>query len=55
MVQICMNSCEANLISTAKRFEILMTLRFILCDAVYCGTHSHFGGTGYLPLQDRVG
>jgi hypothetical protein len=55
MVQICMNSCEANLISTAKGFEILMTVRFILCDAVYWGTQHHFGGTECFPLQDRVG
>ena len=52
-----MNSCEANLIAIAKRFEVRMTLRVILCDAVYWGTHnhSHFGGTGCLLLQDRVG
>jgi len=54
VVHICMNNCEANLISTAKRFEILMTLRFILCDAVSWGTHNHFRGTGFLPLQDAV-
>jgi hypothetical protein len=30
IVQICMNGHEANLISTAKIFEILMSLRFIL-------------------------
>jgi hypothetical protein len=51
-----MYSCEANLISTAPRFEILISLRFMLWvwDVMLCTgvcTHNYFGGLGASPFR----